>query len=83
MEKINTVFSENGSNIKKIAIGSFISIAITLVALTIFSALLTYTNIKESTIPLVTIVISIISILIGSTTMLATLKKNGIINLRK
>lgn len=74
MEKIN----EN--NIKKILIGSSISIAFTLIGLLIFSLLLTYTGIKENTIPTVTIIISAVSILIGSTIAISKTKKNGIMN---
>ena len=80
MVKISETLNENGNNIKKILIGSGMSIAITIIGLIIFSCLLTYTNLKENTIPSVTIVIMGISILIGSTIAMSTLRKNGIIN---
>ena len=80
MEKIKDTFSENGSNIKKLVLGSGISIIITLIGLFIFSLLLTYTAIKENTTPTITIAISVISILIGSTIAVSKTKKNGIIN---
>ena len=69
---------ENG--FRKVIIGSGISIAFTIIALIVFSCLLTYTNMGESTIPSVTIIITIISILIGSTIATSSLKKNGIMN---
>ena len=68
------------NNIKKILIGSGVSIIITIIGLIIFASLLTYTSIAESTIPTVTIVITIISILIGSSICMSTVRKNGIIN---
>lgn len=80
MIKLSESLSESGNNIKKIVQGSIISIVITLIALVIFAGLLTYTNIAESTIPTVTIVITIVSILIGSSLSMSTVKKNGIIN---
>lgn len=80
MVKLSENLSGNGNNIKKIMKGSVISIAITLIGLVIFASLLTYTSIAESTIPAVTIIITIISILIGSSLCMSTVKKNGIIN---
>lgn len=80
MEKITEKFSNSGNNIKKILIGSLISFAITIIGLIIFACLLTYTSIQESTIPTVTIIITAMSILIGSTIVMSTQKKNGIIN---
>lgn len=80
MEKIKDTFSENGSNIKKLLLGSVISIVITLIGLLIYSCLLTYTGIFENTIPTVTIIISAVSILIGSLIAMSKTKKNGIIN---
>jgi len=80
MVKVSENLSESGNNIKKILIGSGISIIITIIGLIIFASLLTYTSIAESTIPTVTIIITIISILIGSSMCMSTVKKNGIIN---
>ena len=79
MEKLE-ILNENGSNIKKILIGSGVSIIITLIGLIVFASLLTYTDISESTIPTVTIIITIISILIGSSICMSTVRKNGIVN---
>lgn len=71
---------DSGNNIKKIIKGSIISIIVTIVSLVIFAILLTYTGIAESTIPTVTIIITALSILIGSSLSMSKLKKNGIIN---
>ena len=52
----------------------------TIVCLFIFSVLLTYTNISESTIIPVILVVTAISILIGSSIGNTKIKKNGILN---
>ncbi len=80
MIKLSENLSESGNNIKKILKGSLISAIITLIALVIFASLLTFTSISESTIPTVTIIITVISILIGSSICMQAVKKNGIIN---
>ncbi|MBQ2917178.1 MAG: TIGR04086 family membrane protein [Clostridia bacterium] len=80
MIKVSETLGEGGNSIKKILIGSGVSIAITIIGLIIFASLLTYSSIAESTIPTVTIIITIISILIGSSLCMSTVKKNGIIN---
>ena len=80
MVKLTENLGESGNNIKKILIGSGVSIIITIIGLIIFASLLTYTSIAESTIPTVTIIITIISILIGSSICMSTVKKNGIVN---
>ena len=46
----------------------------------IFSAILTYTNINENSMPTVIIVITTFSILLGSQITTAQIKKSGIIN---
>ena len=56
---------------------SFIS---TIVFLLIFATILTYTNIPENTINPVIIVITAISILIGSSISNIKIKKNGLLN---
>lgn len=60
--------------------GILVSFASTLVLLFIFAIILTYTNISESIIPTVIIVITIISILLGSSISTIKIKKNGIVN---
>ena len=60
--------------------GVIISVLTTLVLLFLFSAILTFTNVQESTIKPVIIVISIISLLIGSSISTLKISKKGIIN---
>lgn len=60
--------------------GVIISFLVTLILLTIFAALLAYTNLQESTIKPVIITVTGISILIGSSFATKKLKKNGLIN---
>ena len=69
MESIMTIFK-----------GTMVSIGVTLVLLLIFATILTYTNIAESTIPAVIIVITAISLLIGSTIASRSMRKNGLLN---
>lgn len=71
---------ENTNIIVRILKGSAISLLITLVLLTIFATLLTYTNINENTMPTVIIVVTSLSILIGSQITTTKIKKNGIVN---
>lgn len=69
--------SKNFVNILK---GVLISIIFTLIFLFIFSMLLTYTNISEQFIAPVIIVITAISIFIGSSIGNLKIKKNGLLN---
>lgn len=72
---------ESSSNsIIKILKGSAISMITTLILLIIFSVLLTFTNINERTMPTVIIMITALSILLGSQIITLKIKKNGIIN---
>lgn len=79
MEKINNKdeFSKNTFRILK---GSIASIILTLILLLIFSILLTYTGISENTIKPVIIIISGISILVGSSISTLKINKNGMLN---
>lgn len=72
--------SEDTNSIMKILKGSVISIIISMILLSIFAILLTYTNINENTMPTVIIIITAFSILIGSQISTRSIKKNGIIN---
>ena len=73
--------NENSSNnIIRILKGSLISILTTLVLLIIFSIILTYTDVSESVMPTVIIIVTAFSILIGSQISTSKIKKNGIIN---
>lgn len=65
---------------KNIAKGVGISLASTFILLIIFSTLLTYTNISENTITPVILVVTAISILIGSSIGNIKIQKNGILN---
>ena len=69
--------SRNFINIIK---GVIISIIFTLIALFIFSIILTYTNISESFITPVIIVVTAISIFIGSSIGNLKIKKSGLLN---
>lgn len=60
--------------------GVLISIIFTLIFLFIFSIILTYTNISESLITPVIIVITAISIFIGSSIGNIKMKRNGLLN---
>ena len=72
---------ENSSkNIINIGKGVLISLLFTIIFLIIFSTLLTYTNVSEKLITPVIIVITAISIFIGSTIGNLKMNKNGLIN---
>lgn len=70
----------NNNNIIKVIKGSIISFLVSVLLLFIFASLLVYTSLQETTIKPVVIIISIISILIGSSLSSIKIKKNGIIN---
>ena len=76
----DTTNSIHTNSLFRIFKGSLISIIFTLVLLFVFSIILTYSNISESAISPVIIVISAISILIGSSISTMKIKKNGLIN---
>lgn len=78
MEKLNN--SKTKENFKRIIKGSIMSIILTLVLLFIFSIIVTYTNVKESIISPIIIIITSISILIGSSISSLKIKKNGLLN---
>lgn len=69
MESVMTIFK-----------GTMVSILITLILLFVFATVLTYTNVAEATIPAVIIVITAISLLIGSGIASRKMKKNGLLN---
>lgn len=66
--------------VKNIVKGVIISIIFTLIFLFVFSIVLTYTNISESFTTPVIIVITAISIFIGSSLGNLKMKKNGLLN---
>lgn len=70
---------ESKNNIFYIIKGIGFSYGITFVLLFLFSVLLTYTNIQESMIAPVILMITVISILIGASSGSSKIKKNGLI----
>lgn len=76
------VINENKmmKNVVRIAKGSATALIITLVLLLIFAMLLTFTSIQENTIKPVIIIITAISILIGSSISTLKINKNGMLN---
>ncbi len=76
---IVTEESEIKKKIVSILKGSAISIILSIILLTIFALLLTYTTLSESTIVPVVLTITGISILAGSTISSRKIKKNGLI----
>lgn len=77
---VETQVNENKNNWINILKGIGISYILTFVLLLLFSIVLTYTDIGENTISPVIIVITIISILIGSSIASSQIKRKGIIN---
>ena len=78
---MNNVTKIDNSNILKCIVkGYILALIISLISLFIYSVILVNTNIQESTIKPVVIIITAISILIGSSISSLKIKKNGIIN---
>lgn len=77
MESVQIIENKTLSNMIK---GVFISLITTLILLIIFATLLTFTNLQENVINPVIIVITAISILLGSSIGSSKIKKNGLIN---
>ena len=81
MEKNVSINKINlNNNIVKVIKGSIIAFLISIMLLFIFASLLVYTNIQENTIKPVVIIISIISILVGSSLSSIQIKRKGIVN---
>ncbi len=68
---------ENGIRIVK---GSIVAILLSLILLFLLACLLTYTNLQENIMSPVIIVISAISIFVGSSISTLKIKKNGLIS---
>ena len=77
---MNLADNQEKNNIKIIAKGSLVSIIITIVALMIFAIILSSTGVPETAIPTVIIIITAVSILIGSSLSMTKIKKNGIVS---
>lgn len=71
--------SSNSNNIIKLVKGATIAIISTIVFLIIFSIILSYSKVQESTIPVITIIISSVSVLIGGSLTSSNIRKNGMI----
>lgn len=85
LAKINNMpKDENSKESKKdiviILKGSIIALILTIIMLTIYAAILSYTNISEDSMTLVILVIAGLSIIIGSSITNIKLKRKGIIN---
>lgn len=80
MTNITENVNDRRKNLINVAKGSIISFFITTILILIFSVILTYTNLAESTIPIGTIIISGLSILFGAILSSRHIKKNGIVN---
>ena len=78
MKEMNT--EGTTSNLVRVLKGSVFAVVLTLILLLIYSALLTYTNLNESTMPIFIIAITAISILVGSLMSSVNIKKNGLTN---
>jgi len=75
----NLQINEN-KTIKNIMKGTGIALITTVLLLLIFSIILTYTNIDEKVINPVIMIVTAISILLGSSLVNIKIKKNGLIN---
>lgn len=81
LKKINNEERSNkNSNFINVARGSIMAITITLVCLVIFSVILANTEVAESTINPVIILVTAVSIFVGSIMSVSRILKRGIIN---
>lgn len=76
----NIQIEKTDSIVIKISKGLIISFVVSLISIFIFSILLAYTNISDSIIPIVIVVLTFVSILIGSIISMRKVSKNGLIN---
>ena len=67
-------------NYLRILKGIGISFALTLIGMFVFAMILTFTNVSETMIPIVIIVLTFISIFIGSMISIRKIQKNGLTN---
>ena len=81
VKKMEDITKEkSNSNLIKIIKGSAIAIVLSLIFLTIYAAILSFTSVSETTMVPVVLVLTGISILIGSSMSSISIKKQGIIN---
>lgn len=79
MVKVASAELKTTNNLKSILKGSVVAILISIILLFNFAAILTYTKLSERTMPAIVIVITAISILIGSQFTTSKMKKSGIL----
>lgn len=77
IEEKNEKINKNLLNVVK---GSIVAIIISLILLTIYAIILSFTNVSETTMVPVVITISGVSILIGSSISSMKIKKQGLLN---
>lgn len=80
VKKADDVTKDKNNVAIKIIKGSIISIVISAILLCVYAAVLSYTTVSETTMQPVIIVISGVSILIGSSISSINIKKQGMIN---
>ena len=80
IKKNDNPAKEKNSSIIKVVKGSVIAIVLTLILLSIYAVLLSTTDISETTMVPVVLVITGISILIGSSMSTVSIKNKGMIN---
>ena len=76
----NIKIEDTNSSAIRILKGLIISFIITLLSILIFSIILTYSDISEKIIPIVIIILTFISILIGTIIGVRKISKNGMLN---
>ena len=74
------ITKENNKEILQIIKGSILAIVLTAIFMTIYAAILSFTDISENTIIPVVIVLTGISLLIGSSISTISLKRKGMLN---
>lgn len=80
LKKNDAPAKEKNNSVVKVIKGSAIAIILTLIFLSIYAALLSATNISEATMVPVVLVITGISILIGSSMSTVSIKSQGMLN---
>lgn len=79
-KKIDDISKEKNKNIINVIKGAIIAIILSLIFLTVYAAVLSFTNVSENTMVPVVLVITGISILIGSSMSSISIKKKGLMN---
>ena len=79
-KKIEDITKERNNKLLRLIKGAIISILLTIILLTIYAALLSFTNVSENTMVPVVLIITGISILIGSSISSINIKKQGMLN---